>query len=128
MRGESKVRLVQPKMEAAGKTAVEETSWEGVDRGLFEHLRTVRRELAQERSVPAFVIFGDATLREMARRRPGSRDALRRVRGVGDRKLADFGERFTTEITGYCREHGLDVEPGGQDVRSDDTAYSSRKT
>ncbi|MCH8117820.1 MAG: HRDC domain-containing protein, partial [Proteobacteria bacterium] len=57
------------------------------------------------------VIFGDATLREMARLRPTSCEAFRRVRGVGDRKLADLGGRFTAEIAAYCREHVLETEP-----------------
>ncbi len=77
--------------------------------------------------MPAFIVFGDATLREMARLRPGSRDALRRVRGVGDRKLADLGALFTAEITGYCREHALEVEPAGWDTRSDDPSLAADK-
>ena len=106
MRGEREVRLVQPKTSPASKTRTEKVSWEGVDRDLFEHLRTVRGEVAKERSVPASVIFGDRTLREMARLRPCSRDALLQVRGVGDRKLADFGELFAVEIREYCEAHG----------------------
>ena len=117
MRGEREVRLVQPKTSAASKTRTEEVSWEGVDRDLFEHLRTVRREVAKERSVPAYVIFGDRTLREMARLRPGSPDAFRRIRGVGDRKLADLGELFTAEIKGYCKAHALEIEPTDGDGR-----------
>ncbi len=100
-----------PVLRRSPKTEIEKASWEGVDRGLFEHLRAVRRELATQRGEPAFIVFGDATLREMARLRPGSPEALRRVRGVGDRKLADLGARFTAEITGYCREHALEIEP-----------------
>ena len=127
MCGEHEVRLVQPKTKAARKTDVEEASWEGVDRGLFEHLRTVCRELAKERSVRAYIVFGDRTLREMARLRPGSLEAMRRVRGVGDRKLADLGARFRAEITGYCREHALEIEPAGCDARSDDRAIVADK-
>ncbi len=119
MRGEREVRLVQPQIKTARKTYVEEASWEGVDRGLFEHLRTVRREVAKERGVPAFVVFGDVTLRGMARLRPSSREALRSVRGVGDRKLKDFGKRFVAEITAYCKAHSLDMEAAAPDMHSD---------
>jgi ATP-dependent DNA helicase RecQ len=49
---------------------------------------------ADERRVPAYVLFSDATLRDMARVRPGSPAALLNVRGVGERKLADLGQRF----------------------------------
>ena len=54
------------------KSAFDDDSWEGVDRGLFECLRTLRREKADAQEVPAYVVFSDATLRDMARRRPSS--------------------------------------------------------
>jgi ATP-dependent DNA helicase RecQ len=111
MRGNREVRLIQPRKATARVTAYEETSWQGVHRGLFEHLREVRRELAIQRGVPAFVILSDVTLRGMANRRPASTAALRRVRGIGERKLADFGARFLTEIKAYCHAHGIDLEP-----------------
>ena len=70
---------------------------------MFEHLRIVRRELAQQNDVPAFVIFSDATLRDMARKMPDTPASFRNVHGVGDAKLAQFGERFIGEITIYYR-------------------------
>jgi ATP-dependent DNA helicase RecQ len=66
---------------------------------LFERLRVLRRRLADERQVPAFVVFSDATLREMAARQPRDLVALRRIGGVGDRKLQDFGAAFLAEIS-----------------------------
>ncbi len=105
LRGQRPVRLIKPKAEPVVSTGIEKDAWEGVDRGLFEHLRGVRRELAQERSVPAFVIFSDATLRELARIRPTTESQMRRVRGVGERKLAELGQRFLAEIAHYHREH-----------------------
>ncbi len=127
MRGEREVLLVRPKTEPVRKTDVEDASWEGVDRGLFEHLRGVRRELAEERSVPAYVIFGDKSLRDMARLRPGSDEAFCRVRGVGERKLADLGARFTAEITGYCKANALEIEPAEGRARSDDLPLAVSK-
>ncbi|MFH1109973.1 MAG: DNA helicase RecQ [Planctomycetota bacterium] len=105
LRGQRPVRLIKPKAEPVAATGIEKDAWASVDRGLFEHLRGVRRELAQERSVPAFVIFSDATLRELARIRPTTESQMRRVRGVGERKLAELGERFLAEIAHYHREH-----------------------
>ncbi len=105
LRGQRPVRLIKPKAEPVAASDIEKDAWEGVDRGLFEHLRGVRRELAQERSVPAFVIFSDATLRELARIRPTTESQMRRVRGVGERKLAELGRRFLAEIAYYHREH-----------------------
>ena len=68
----------------------EDESWEGVDQGLFEHLRELRREIADSRGVPAYVIFGDRSLREMARDRPSTPEELTRIHGVGQKKLDDF--------------------------------------
>jgi ATP-dependent DNA helicase RecQ len=79
--------------------------WEGVDRELFEALRTLRRAIADERGVPPFVIFGDMTLRELARVRPVTAEAFLSVKGVGERKQADFGERFVAAIAAHCKEN-----------------------
>ena len=93
-----------PRKDAArARSRVDTESWEGVDRTLFERLRAVRLQTARERAVPPYVIFHDATLREMARLRPESLDALRAVKGVGARKADDLGERFLSAI----REHAV---------------------
>ncbi len=73
------------------------------DEALFDRLRAVRRELAEARSVPAYVVFSDLTLRHMARDLPQNRHALASVPGVGAKKLEDFGDRFIAEIAGYLR-------------------------
>jgi ATP-dependent DNA helicase RecQ len=116
--GKRAVRLLQPKTEVQ-KTRFDEESWQGVDRGLFESLRILRREVAEEQGVPAYVLFSDATLRDMARVRPGLPGTLLNVRGVGERKLADLGERFLKHITIYCRTHHLALDPeiGGRPHR-----------
>ncbi len=72
-----------------------------VDDALFEELRVVRRRVADARDVPAFMIFPDTALRAMARDVPANEGELRRIPGVGDKKLADFGETFLAAITAY---------------------------
>ncbi len=67
---------------------------------LFERLRAWRGAVARERSVPAYVIFHDATLRTIALERPASLDALGRVSGVGFGKLQAYGEAVLAEIAG----------------------------
>jgi ATP-dependent DNA helicase RecQ len=109
LRGQRTVRLLQPKAEVS-KTRFDEQSWEGVDHGLFESLRFLRRKVADERNVPAYVLFSDATLRDMARVRPGSPTALLGIRGVGERKLSDLGQRFLELIATYCRANGLPLD------------------
>ena len=71
-----------------------------MDRALFDRLRGVRLEIARARGVPPYVIFHDATLREMARLRPVSMAALLGVRGVGARKAEDLGPVFLRAIQG----------------------------
>ena len=82
------------------RSRVEAESWQDVDRDLFEALRQVRLEIARSRGVPPYVIFHDTTLREMARIKPRTVDELRHVRGVGEKKAADLGERFLAVIGG----------------------------
>ena len=89
-----------------------------VDEALFEALRKHRRALAEQRSVPAYVIFGDVSLREMASRVPTDAAALRGVRGVGDKKLADLGPSFLAVI----REH---VETSRREPREDEDACAA---
>jgi ATP-dependent DNA helicase RecQ len=124
LRGSREVRLLQPRVKVT-KTRFDEKSWEGVDRGLFERLRALRREVADERRVPAYVLFSDATLRDMARVRPGSPAALLGIRGVGERKLADLGQRFLEQITSYCSENDLTVDAA---VGSNSSRERTRKT
>ncbi len=109
LRGNRTVQLLQPKTKVK-KTRYDEKSWESVDTGLFEILRALRRQLAEERRVPAYVLFNDATLREMARTRPGTANALLGIRGVGEKKMADLGQRFLDEIVNYCRENRLPLD------------------
>ncbi len=64
------------------------------DLALFNALRGLRAELAREQNVPAFVIFHDSTLRNIAEQRPDSLDALGRVGGIGGSKLARYGQQL----------------------------------
>jgi ATP-dependent DNA helicase RecQ len=74
-----------------------EGDWDVVEpehAGVFERLRAVRKELAESRGVPAYVVFHDSTLREMAARRPRDRDQMLAVSGVGPVKFDRYGEAF----------------------------------
>jgi ATP-dependent DNA helicase RecQ len=74
------------------------TALASADQPLFEVLRGLRAELAREQSVPAYVIFHDATLRAIAERRPASLDELGQVSGVGSAKLARYGEQVLAAL------------------------------
>lgn len=73
------------------------------DEGLFERLRLLRKRLADERNVPAYVVFSDVALRQMARQYPTTEAEFARISGVGEVKLRDFGKTFITEIADYLR-------------------------
>ena len=73
------------------------------DEGLFDELRALRRRLADEQSVPAFVVFSDATLKAMAAARPADRQAMLRVSGVGPAKLERYGEAFLAVVRRYVQ-------------------------
>ncbi len=111
MRKERSVRLLQPvkraKEERAAKSRADTTSWEGVDRDLFEELRQLRLTLADLQEVPPYIIFSDATLRELARIRPSNLDNMKLIYGVGNTKLRDYGNQFLQIILRHCRERAL---------------------
>lgn len=109
LRGEAPVTLVKP-AGATRRARFDSESWEGVDRDLFESLRQLRAAVAAERDAPAYVIFGDASLRDMARRRPGTLEALRQVWGVGEQKCRDFGPRFLEAIAQHCKARGVSID------------------
>ena len=77
------------------------------DRALFEELRALRRRLADVRDVPAFVIFGDVSLRHMAAAFPRSMEEFSRIHGVGEVKLEQYGPEFLEVIRGYSESNGL---------------------
>ncbi len=75
------------------------------DETLFDRLRKLRKRLADERGVPAYVILGDNALRQMAREYPLRVSDLKGVGGIGEKKLAEFGETFTREIAIYLETY-----------------------
>ena len=118
IRGDGEVRLTvaskkeRSRSSSSSSKRASGTSWDGVDRDLFDHLRSLRSRLATESRVPAYVVFGDETLRQMARVRPSTLETMATLRGVGAKKLTDYGEVFRLEIGAYCQENGLAVDQG----------------
>ncbi|HYO25869.1 MAG TPA: DNA helicase RecQ [Lacipirellulaceae bacterium] len=115
LRGEGAPQLLEPakrerRTRLRGGADGAEDPWEGVDRDLFEQLRALRTRLAAERGVPPYVVFGDAALRDMARRRPSSPDTFLQVRGVGQRKCDEYGAPFLECILRYCTAGALPMD------------------
>ena len=99
---EMEVRLIEPRTRKVKRTKAEADSWEGVDRPLFDKLRDLRTRIAGERGVPSYVIAGDVTLRDMARRRPRSKASMLSVHGIGEQKLRTIGGAFMEVIRDHC--------------------------
>lgn len=98
MRGEQKVEIA---LVPQGRKKRERGVANPVGDPLFEALRAKRRELAEEAGVPPYVVFHDATLREMATTRPATLAALSQISGVGSRKLDAYGAAFLDVIRQY---------------------------
>ena len=73
------------------------------DKELFDHLRKLRFELAKERGVPAYIVFSNAALEDMARRKPVSSEEFLQVNGVGEMKLTMYGEEFIGAIAEFVQ-------------------------
>ena len=86
---------------SATREAWNRNSLQGDEEELFFALRDLRRELAEEQSLPAYMIFHDRTLVEMAKLRPIDLDAFAQINGVGESKLQRYGELFLAEIKRY---------------------------
>lgn len=71
---------------------------QGVDSELFERLRALRKRLADEAEVPPYIVFSDATLRDMCAKHPATDEEFLKVSGVGFVKLARYGEAFLAEL------------------------------
>lgn len=79
------------------------------DNELFEILKQLRKAISQEESVPPFMIFPDATLKELSEYMPTKEEDLLKIKGIGERKAKVYGERFIEAITEYMNEKGIDI-------------------
>ena len=101
--GEKKLYLSLPKQELDPAPARKE-SLDPASQRLFDQLRLLRRELAAAAKVPPYVVFSDATLQEMARTRPVTKEQMGKISGVGTVKLERYGEFFLQEIRSFQQQ------------------------
>ena len=101
LRGEERLTLARPRLRpSASKATQKKVRGEfHYDEELFQQLRVLRKQLADEQLIPPFVVFGDATLLEMAARRPKNSEELAMISGVGAHKLGRYGPAFLRVIT-----------------------------
>ena len=99
LRGEETLELARPRVKAPARRKPAAKGGPGrQDQALFERLRALRKALADEQGVPPYIVFGDATLVEMAQRLPSTASALLEISGVGQKKLERYGAAFLDAI------------------------------
>lgn len=102
LRSKQQPRLLKPAQRSPKMSKIARDSWEGVDKGLFEALRRLRSTIATRKRVPAYIVFDDRALREMARRRPSTIDRFLEIKGVGEKKSRQYGRDVLAVIKDYC--------------------------
>ena len=107
LRNRATLQLTRKKERPSGRRAFDKSRLD-YDQGLFDLLRDVRRVLAEERGVPPYHVFGDASLVQMAYFLPQSEESFSRITGVGATKLEEFGEVFVKHIREYAEQNGLE--------------------
>ncbi|MEM9904969.1 MAG: DNA helicase RecQ [Cyanobacteria bacterium P01_D01_bin.44] len=92
---------------------------------LLGQLRALRKQLADEQFVPPYIVFSDASLRQMAQQRPVSLSTFAQISGVGKRKLDQYGETFTSEIAKFCQAHNLESDSSEDETLPPPSASSN---
>ena len=100
LRGEASITLRRDTVQSAGPKPIVRSLVSDEDAPLLSALKAKRRALAEAAGVPAYIVFPDRTLIEMAERRPASLDEMAQITGVGAKKLESFGAAFLGVITG----------------------------
>jgi ATP-dependent DNA helicase RecQ len=77
------------------------------DAALFERLRTLRKQIAEDENVPAYIVLSDATLQELAMYMPHAIDEVRNINGFGQMKIEKYGHAFMQEVIKHCQANGL---------------------
>ena len=95
---EPKVKKDKKQDKKGKKTKVVESLDHEVDRELFQQLRELRLEIAKEEKVPPYIVFSDKTLIHMCQLKPGNKEEMLEVSGVGEMKYGKYGERFLSML------------------------------
>jgi ATP-dependent DNA helicase RecQ len=107
LKARQKITLTRPV--SAPEPAKHRAGEIGCDEALFEKLRQLRKRLADEQSIPPYIIFSDVALRQMARFYPQTEADFSRISGVGEKKLREFGGVFMAEIAAHLRANPRQV-------------------
>ncbi|MEO8204988.1 MAG: DNA helicase RecQ [Chthoniobacterales bacterium] len=105
LKSRSSVVLTKPMVGSKSRRTKRREGEIECDEILFTRLRELRKKMADDRGVPAYVIFGDTTLRQMAREYPVTQQAMSGIFGMGEKKIAEFGDLFAAAIASYLEKN-----------------------
>lgn len=109
LQGKEKIYLTKPVIKAK-KPAKKLAEIEGIDEKLFNKLRGLRKELADQEHVPPYVVFSDVSLKEMSKLYPTTEIEFSHIYGVGKNKLKNYGEIFIASITEYVKDNNINLQ------------------
>ncbi|MEA3506232.1 MAG: RQC domain-containing protein, partial [Elusimicrobiota bacterium] len=114
LKGKDIPSLIKPvkKKTKKKKTRDKLTGRENIDKELYDIMREKRREIAERKGIPAYIVFHNRTLKEMASSKPLTGENLLRINGIGSVKMSKYGNIFLNIIKKYCRENNKDGSPG----------------
>lgn len=107
LKSREKITLTRPM--SAPKSMKHKVGEIACDETLFQELRGVRKQLAEERGVPPYIVFSDVALRQMARHYPQNEAEFSRISGVGQKKQSEFGDTFLTVIQAFLQSNPRQV-------------------
>ena len=107
LKARTKITLTKPV--TAPEAKVHRVGEIACDEALFERLRELRKRLADERDVPAYIVFSDVALRQMARNYPANERDFARISGVGEKKLREFGAAFLGEVAAHLQMNARQI-------------------
>ena len=129
-----KIELPAPPIDNLSRFVRREKVFLEFDKELFQKLRVLRKELAEEKNLPPFVIFGDSSLQEMAFYFPTDEKTFSKISGVGQKKLESFGEKFLSIISAHIAENDLTPpsipvhrSSGTRNVKRENSTYQETK-
>lgn len=103
LKNKEKIQLTKPaEIKISGK---KKSETDVVNSGLFNQLRALRKQLADEANLPPYIIFSDATLKDMSATIPRTSDEFKQIKGVGEKKLQAYADVFLKEIQSYIQNY-----------------------
>lgn len=99
---------IEQRAKEQAEASIQKSAKQTVDEELFEILRELRRDIAKRQDIPPYLVFNDATLTEMASQKPMTKEAMKMITGVADKKYNSYGKQFITVIADFIQARDKD--------------------